>query len=91
MTNDQYEHIKIAFDAMTNGDAMPSIRGPAFRVLMSAVDALTRPTDGQHSQLQAANQRALGIHAVQLLHAQMRATMHAERELALMRQQTRPS
>ena len=91
MTNDQNDHILTALRALLHGDPMPSMRDPAFAVLMSSIDALSRQTNGEAARLQAANQRLLGLCAAGLLHSQLIASMHAERELALMRQCVRPS
>ena len=90
MTNDQNDHILTALDALIRGDSMPSMRDPSFGILMGAIDALTCDTQGEAARQQIASQRQVAMCALKVLHAQLVASMHAERELTLMRQGSRP-
>ena len=82
------EIVSDALRQMINGEPAPSIKSPEFADFMTAASAIATPgADGAYQQSLYAS---VGANALQLVLLRLNASVNAEREIALMRDKSRP-
>lgn len=82
------ESVNLAIETLIDGESLPSIRAPEFAQLVSACSRLAA-SDPDTPQHQAAYE-AIGLRTVAVLLDRLSASMQAERELILLRGNSKP-